>query len=370
MPAASDTRSNPAMAKAQPQTAVVHALDSPEAKHRIESWLLIQCQARRLAVTNMTRLSGGAIQENWALTVAVTGGLHTGEREWVLRTDAASAVAASLGRAQEFAVLQVVHEAGMTVPQPLWLCTDPGILDREFFIMEKISGVAAGHRLTRDANLVPDPAALGEALGANLARLHTIRPPEPRLDFLPAAQSNHALAAIADYRAEFDLFDDSFPALEWGLRWCELNAPAPMQNVLIHRDYRTGNYMVHDGQLTGVLDWEFTGWGDPREDIGWFMARCWRFSRPDRIAGGVADAADFLRGYAKVSGTSFTLAEIKYWQVMAHLRWAVIALQQEARHLSGREPSLELALTGRLVADLEFEILRLTGNEFVEGGHA
>ncbi|MNF12535.1 hypothetical protein D3C80_2140590 [compost metagenome] len=45
---------------------------------------------------------------------------------------------------------------------------------------------------------------------------------------------------------------------------------------------------------------------------------------------------------------------------MATLRWAVIALQQTQRHLSGEEPSLELALTGRLLPELELEILRLT----------
>jgi hypothetical protein len=45
---------------------------------------------------------------------------------------------------------------------------------------------------------------------------------------------------------------------------------------------------------------------------------------------------------------------------MAHVRWAIIALQQAQRHLSGSEPSLELALTGRIVAELEHEIMALT----------
>ena len=39
-------------------------------------------------------------------------------------------------------------------------------------------------------------------------------------------------------------------------------------------------------------------------------------------------------------------AVISYWEAMAHVRWAVIALQQTARHLSGRQPDLELALIG------------------------
>ncbi|MNN88217.1 hypothetical protein D3C81_2058740 [compost metagenome] len=50
---------------------------------------------------------------------------------------------------------------------------------------------------------------------------------------------------------------------------------------------------------------------------------------------------------------------------MAHLRWAVIALQQAERHASGQQRSLELALTGRMVSELEQELLLLT-----QGGRA
>jgi hypothetical protein len=41
----------------------------------------------------------------------------------------------------------------------------------------------------------------------------------------------------------------------------------------------------------------------------------------------------------------------------------VIALQQGERHLSGGEVSLDLALTGRIAAELEYEVLRLTAPE-------
>ena len=46
---------------------------------------------------------------------------------------------------------------------------------------------------------------------------------------------------------------------------------------------------------------------------------------------------------------------------MAHVRWATIACQQAARHYLGEELSLELALTGYLVPELEYEILKMTG---------
>lgn len=340
-----------------------HADDAGRsARERAESFLQAACAATRLAITGWERLPGGAIQENVAIDVAIDGGPHAGRHAWVLRTDAASAVAESLSRAGEYEVLCVAFAAGVAVPEPLFLCSDGDGPD--FFVMRRIPGVAAGHRLSRDDALVPDRAALASQLGEHLARLHRVKPPVAALAFLGEAPANPALATIAAYRRCLDALaavrGDAWPALEWGLAWCARNAPAPLPACLLHRDWRTGNYLVHQGRLAAVLDWEFAGWGDPREDLGWMLARCWRFARPDREAGGVASSADFLAGYAAAGGRETPREETLYWQAMAHLRWAVIALQQAERHRSGSQRSLELALTAHIVPELESEILALT----------
>lgn len=318
-----------------------------------------QAEAHRVVILQRKQLSGGAIQENWLLELKVDGGHWAGVQRWVLRSDAVSALPASLSRAEEFAVLSRVHRAGVKVPRPLWLCRDTAVIGRAFFLMEMVSGIAAGHLLTGRCASGGNPQLAAE-LGANLARLHQLRPPSAELEFLPVPSATPALAAIAAYRAFLDQHAFAHPVLEWGLRWCELNAPSDSVVCLLHRDYRTGNYLASEEGLQAVLDWEFTGWGDPREDIGWFSARCWRFARPDLEAGGIGQLEDFLRGYREVSMLHIDREQLNYWQVMATLRWAVIALQQAQRHLCGEEPSLELALTGRLLPELELEILRLT----------
>jgi aminoglycoside phosphotransferase (APT) family kinase protein len=324
----------------------------------LAAWLREQAHADDVRIARFERMRGGAIQDNWRLDVALEGGPWHGEHAFVLRTDAPSQVAASLTRAQEYAVLRVAHEAGVLAPAPRFLCEDADVLGRVFFIMDRLPGVAAGHRLTREAALVPEPPALVHALGANLARIHAIRPPLSARVALPAPPRDPALDTIANYREWLDAFDATYPALEFGLRWCERHAPASFDVTLVHRDYRTGNYLVEDGKLTGVLDWEFAGFGDPREDLGWFTARCWRFAAPEREAGGIAALAPFLDGYASIAQRRISRQELVYWQVMAHLRWAIIALQQARRHRAG-ERSLELALTGRIVDELEYEALRL-----------
>jgi aminoglycoside phosphotransferase (APT) family kinase protein len=243
---------------------------------------------------------------------------------------------------------------------PLWSCEDAAVIGRPFFVMQWVEGTAAGHVLTRDTGLVADRAQLAQRLGHELARIHSIRPPRADLSFLPVAAQSPALAEIERLRGALDALPSAHPALEWGLRWLERHAPPPGDIVLCHGDYRTGNYLVDAQGLAAILDWEFAGWGDALQDIGWFCARCWRFGADAREAGGIGERADFYRGYERAGGAPVDDAQVRWWEVMAHVRWAVIALAQARRHASGDEPSLLLALTGRIVPELEHEVLTMT----------
>lgn len=326
-------------------------------RERLAEFIRDRAHGERVTITLLARMSGGAVQQNWAVDAEIVAGQDAGAHQWVLRIDAPATVPASLTRAQEFAVLEVMQDAHVLAPRPLWLCENRDVLGRPFFIMERLPGVAAGHKLARDPALVPDRARLARALAANLARIHAIRPPHPRLPFL---KTSLARDNIAQHRAYLDALGERYPVLEWGLRWCERHAPRDEEVTFIHRDYRTGNYLVDRGELVGVLDWEFVAFGNPLEDVGWIFAKCWRFGRNEYACGGVANAEPFLAEYERTSGRSVERAGLVYWQVMAHIRWAVIALQQRERHRSGIEPSLELALTGHVISDLELEILSLT----------
>ncbi|HSE79595.1 MAG TPA: phosphotransferase family protein [Alphaproteobacteria bacterium] len=327
---------------------------------RLGPWLARALAAKACRIERWAKLGGGAIQENWAIDVTIEGGPRAGALALVLRTDAPSGVAASHSRVHEYALLAAAHGAGVTVPEPLAVCVDPGVIGKPFYVMRRAEGTAAGHILTRDDKWHGDRIALVARLGEELARIHSIRPPRDDLSFLEIPSQPPAEAAIAEYRAALDGYDQPRPALEWGLAWLAANAPPTRELVLCHRDYRTGNYMADAIGLTAILDWEFAGWGDPYEDIAWFCAKCWRFGVNAREAGGMADRETFFRGYERVAGRSIDRTAVYYWEVMAHARWTTIALMQGWRHVSGAERSLDLALTGRRVAELEYELLRMT----------
>jgi len=330
-------------------------------RQAVERFVAAVAGADSAAIGSVGLLPGGAVQENWFLDIDISGGPRAGHLECVLRSDSLTAgVSISHGRAQEFELLKAAFAAGVTVPEPLWLCHDSSVIGRPFFLMRRMPGTALGHVLVKDLQYGGDRVQLARRLGQELARIHSIRPPQRRLEFLTWYDEPPALRAVALHRAFLDRHSTAQPALEWGLRWLERHAPPRDVVCLCHRDYRTGNYMVDEKGLTGILDWEFAGWGDPLEDIGWFCAKCWRFGKADQEAGGVGAREDFYQGYEAESGRRIDRPLVRYWEVMAHMNWAIIAIQQAERHVSGEEDSLLLALTGHIVPELEWEILNMT----------
>ena len=323
----------------------------------LEPWLAAQIGAERVLVTNAALLAGGAVQQNWRLDVDVTSGTRAGKHAWVLRTDAAASLDVSLDRLSEFRCIQAAHAAGVRVAEPIAASADEVLIGQPFAIQALAAGTAQGRRIVRDPALAEFGDGLARELGAELARIHSVRPTAGVLPFLPVPMMNPSRRQVAELRRGLDGASEPRPALEYVLAWLDGNAPEPSALSLVHGDFRTGNYMVDRGRLTAVLDWEFCHWGDPREDLGWFIARCWRFGNDDKVAGGIARLASLLDGYNAAAEVKVAAPELAYFEVLAAARWAAISLLQGDRFIRGGERSLELALTGLMPPEMEWDAL-------------
>jgi len=117
--------------------------------------------------------------------------------------------------------------------------------------------------------------------------------------------------------------------------------------------------VVGPGGLVALLDWEFAHLADPREDLSWPLVRAWRFGADGLRLGGVGDLEPYLERYRERTGVVVVGEELHWWEVLGNAKWAVGALTQSRRHLNGLERSVELAVLGRIAAEMEYELLDL-----------
>ncbi len=358
----------------------------------LEDWLSREF-GEPVRIEAAERVGGGTEREIWK--VAITSAHHGTplRRLRLVRGEPPPGSETGLSRAEEFAVLRAAHEAGVLVPRPLLLCEDADVFGAPFFITrfvrakvntepaDPVSGerdgmfplLRASSGGSRESSTpgsglpVPDIAA---QWGREIAKAHRITPQHASLRVLIEAPREVHGARIDRYRQRLDMLGDPQPALEWVMRQLERNAPESTGTVLCHGAPGASSCIVEDDELVAILDWQWSRWGDPYEDIGEYCAACRRLAAPRRD--GTADAArtGFLDGYRQESRRNIDADMVRFWEVMATLGRAVVELEQGHRFVAGSEGSIELALQSRRVAEMEIDLLAETDRLAMERAHA
>ena len=388
------------------------------AARRLGGWLSREL-GEPVRLESSEKLGGGAGRETWQVTVVA--GVRDGQSRRhfrVVRGEVPPGPGTGRSPAEEFALLRVVHEAGVLVPRPLLLCEDVQVLGAPFFVTDCVPGaeyrarpppdpedgvrgpgLARPPERERDRPALDDPSfprerepvssagirlgrptprswltrpGLARQLGGDLAKLHRITPAGGGLRFLAPSPRNPAAARLAAFRGRLDAIGDPQPVLEWTMRQLERHAPESGGPVLCHGapGAGAGSRLAEEGRLFAITDWAASRWGDPCEDLGEFCAACRRLASRHREADGAASRAAFLGAYRETSVLHLDEEVLRYWEVMATLHSAVAALEQGQRFVAGGDRSIELALTGRRVAEMEIDLLFETDRLAMERAHA
>ncbi len=295
-------------------------------------------------VDNLRALTGGASRTTWAFD-AVTGSQR---RALILRTGPPDDVHA--GMELEAAVQAAAAAAGAPVPEILVASDSVEALGNPFLICGEIAGETIVRRIQRQLDDDGRTKLLRQCAQA-LAAIHRGAADAPGL----AEQDQ-----MTEWHQRLDEMGDTTATFEWAFRWLEAHRPKPSPLRLVHGDFRMGNLIVDGSDLAAVLDWELVHIGEIYEDLAWFCIRAWRFGAPSSMAaGGLGSIDDFVAAYEEAGGATVDRVTLRWWLVLATLRWGVICRFQAERHLSGQTRSVELAAIGRRVCETEWDVLDL-----------
>ena len=306
-----------------------------------------------IQIESVALLGGGASKEAWAVDVTAP----SGRLELLVRRATGGAVfEAMLSLEEEYEVLRAAHDAGVRVPRPFGFLED--LAGRDAFVMARVPGETIGRRIVRAPELAGARSALPQQMAEQLARIHAI--PLGEVGFIPGPRPVPAAPAyLLALERQLDRLPQAHPAIELGLLWLKENAPRSHGIVLNHGDFRLGNLIVDGQGLVAVLDWENAHAGDPAEDLAWALVRAWRFGADGSRLAGVGPLEPYVERYNALTGAQVSPEELFYWELAGNVRWAIGSVSQGLRHLSGDERSVELAVLGRLAAEVEYEILHL-----------
>jgi aminoglycoside phosphotransferase (APT) family kinase protein len=131
----------------------------------------------------------------------------------------------------------------------------------------------------------------------------------------------------------------------------EVGAPG-----LVHGDYYANNWMVADGRLVAVLDWEGAHRGDGRVDIGWIAMMYDRASWHPELRPDIAEAPEPKELVARCGAP---VPDVAWFRALAGLRLAALTAHYLHMHRSGQRPDATWEGFGRSVPHMLARALAL-----------
>jgi aminoglycoside phosphotransferase (APT) family kinase protein len=297
-----------------------------------------------IGATGVEPLTGGAS----SLTFAA----RAGDRRVVVKV-APPGLAPVLNRdvLRQARLLRALRATAVPVPEVLW--EDAGAPPEvpPLFVMTFVAGTSREplFDLPVDDRPADPPAVVAERLRAaarTLAALHALDPGGLGLGGEPVVGPD------AEVERWSRLLETVDPALAPGwsgvadsLRAAEPPAASP---AVVHGDFRLGNLLATGSEVTAVVDWEIWSVGDPRVDLGWFLANAdpETYRRATPYAGALPSPAELLGVYSECLGRP--VPDVGWFRALACFKsvatWALIAKHNRRR--STPDPDVEAVAGG------------------------
>jgi aminoglycoside phosphotransferase (APT) family kinase protein len=240
--------------------------------------------------------------------------------------------------AREFRIMERLKPSYHYVPEMIALCSDESVIGREFYVMEKISGIIPRANLPKALTLSETEVnMLCRNVIDTLIELHKVDIQSTGL---------HELGKGIGYcQRQVDGWSERYkkaktwnvPSCNYVIDYLKANVPQQEKTCFIHNDFRFDNVVLDEHNPTkviGVLDWEMATIGDPMMDLGNSLAY-WVQADDDFVAKqtrrqpthlkGMLTRKEVIQYYCDQMG--FDAKDFTFYEVYGLFRLAVIMQQ-------------------------------------------
>jgi aminoglycoside phosphotransferase (APT) family kinase protein len=322
-------------------------MDEVELRGRLERFVSDRLDARA-RVTALEQGTEGFSQETFLFDVEVRGA----PQRYVAKREPVAGLLEPYDLEPEFRVLHALSRDPLPSPPTPWFTRDVAVLERPFYVMERLPGEVPIPAARADGSgpfTDAERASLGPEVARALARLHAVDWRSLGFDFLgvPPPGRGSAQREVARWEeriARSGIAPD--PPLAEALAWLGRNLPSCDELTLVHGDFRLGNFLVvRDGEqlhLSGLLDWELVHLGDPLEDLAWCASPLWRAGTP--WASALMPPEEFAAAYAAVARREIDAERMRFWDVLAIVKMSAIMLTGIRAFRDGRTSDIRMAI--------------------------
>ncbi len=325
-------------------------------------------KAAGLRVTDLETHTEGFSQETFSCTVERMLGGARERTHWVVKREPTAGLLEPYDLEPEFRVLHGLAGVPLPAPATPWFERDPAVLERPFYVMERLPGEVPLPVPGPDGDgpfTASERTALAPQVMDALAALHAVDWRARGFAFLGAPTCGDSAAREVERWA--DRLDRSSlelaPVVIEALVWLRRHASDDADVVLLHGDFRLGNWLVtrsgETTRLSGVLDWEMVHLGDPAEDVAWCVSHLWRGQTPRAAC--LAPPAELVQLYERASGRRLDPDRLRFYEVLAIVKMLAIMSTGVCAFREGRTRDLRMALFDHQMVMLHALLAALRG---------
>jgi aminoglycoside phosphotransferase (APT) family kinase protein len=289
-------------------------------------------------VSEFSAMAGGFSKSTFFFTLNQPDGKR---EKLVMRKDVPAEYVSSV--AYEFSLLRHLHDIKFPVAEPVWLETDPSHFGGRFMLSRRVGGSTDITRWAANQDQVENFA---RRLAKLMADLHSI-PLHNFSHWSGAFEQSAGELMATEIQRWHDLFRENTrearPILEMVIAWIKANLPQSAFNrpgCLVHGDIGFHNIMIDGGNVTALLDWEFSHPGDPIEDLMYAKS----------FIEQVMDWDDFKSYYQEYGGQPSTAEEEFFYEVWAKTRNPLSSVRGATIFADAMPDNIAYATAGYILA--------------------